>query len=64
MFNDIWHYTLRVAVLFTALHRMRILLTMFAFLGGAIAIDVGFGAQNIINNFISGAAVKPETCPT
>ena len=29
-------------------------LTAFAFISGAVAIGVGFGAQNIINNFISG----------
>lgn len=29
-------------------------LAAFAFVSGAIAIGVGFGAQNIINNFISG----------
>ncbi|WP_116364310.1 mechanosensitive ion channel family protein [Parahaliea mediterranea] len=29
-------------------------LTAFAFVSGAVAIGVGFGAQNIINNFISG----------
>ena len=29
-------------------------LTAFTFLGGAIAIGIGFGAQNLINNFISG----------
>jgi small-conductance mechanosensitive channel len=29
-------------------------ITAFAFLSGAIAIGFGFGAQNIINNFISG----------
>ena len=33
---------------------LRIPLTAFAFISGAIAIGVGFGAQNIINNFISG----------
>lgn len=32
----------------------RIPLTMFAFLGGALAIGVGFGTQTIIKNFISG----------
>lgn len=47
-------YTLLVATAFTALTLMQIPLTMFAFLGGAVAIGVGFGAQNIINNFISG----------
>ena len=29
-------------------------LTIFAFMGGAVAIGVGFGSQNILNNFISG----------
>ena len=29
-------------------------LTAFAFLGGAVAIGIGFGAQNLFNNLISG----------
>jgi len=29
-------------------------LTVFTVLGGALAIGVGFGSQNIVNNFISG----------
>ncbi len=29
-------------------------LAVFAFFGGALAIGVGFGAQNLVNNFISG----------
>ncbi len=33
---------------------LHIPLTAFAFVSGAIAIGIGFGAQNIINNFISG----------
>jgi small-conductance mechanosensitive channel len=33
---------------------LQIPLTAFAFFSGAVAIGVGFGAQNIINNFISG----------
>ena len=37
-----------------ALDFLGIPLTAFAFVSGAIAIGVGFGAQNIINNFISG----------
>jgi small-conductance mechanosensitive channel len=35
-------------------------LTLFTFLGGAIAIGIGFGAQNLINNFISGFIVMGE----
>jgi small-conductance mechanosensitive channel len=37
-----------------ALDFLGIPLTAFAFISGAIAIGVGFGAQNILNNFISG----------
>ena len=38
----------------TTLDMINVPITAFAFLSGAIAIGVGFGAQNIINNFISG----------
>jgi potassium efflux system protein len=34
--------------------------TVFAFLGGALAIGVGFGTQTIIKNFISGMLVLME----
>ena len=48
-------YVLAVAALvLTALDLLNVPLTAFAFISGAIAIGVGFGAQNIINNFISG----------
>jgi small-conductance mechanosensitive channel len=48
-------YILAVAVLFmTLLDLINVPLTAFAFVSGAVAIGVGFGAQNIINNFISG----------
>lgn len=48
-------YIVGVAVLIiTALELLNVPLTAFAFISGAIAIGVGFGAQNIINNFISG----------
>lgn len=46
-------YLLIAIVAMTALSLLRIPLTAFAFVSGAIAIGVGFGAQNIINNFIS-----------
>jgi len=38
----------------TLLQLLSVPLTAFAFVSGAIAIGIGFGAQNIINNFISG----------
>jgi small-conductance mechanosensitive channel len=42
------------------LNLARIPLTVFAFLGGALAIGVGFGTQTIIRNFISGLIVPME----
>lgn len=35
-------------------------LTVFQLLGGALAIGVGFGSQNIVNNFISGLILMFE----
>lgn len=43
-----------------ALRIVNIPLAAFAFLGGAVAIGLGFGAQNLINNFISGFIVMGE----
>lgn len=43
-----------VILVFSALELMNVPLTAFAFISGAVAIGFGFGAQNIINNFISG----------
>lgn len=53
-------YVLIVCVALTALSLLHIPITAFAFLTGAIAIGVGFGAQNIINNFISGWILMTE----
>ena len=47
-------YALTATFTLWALRFVNIPLTMFTFLGGAIAIGVGFGSQNIVNNFISG----------
>jgi small-conductance mechanosensitive channel len=41
-------------IIITILDLINVPITAFAFLSGAIAIGFGFGAQNIINNFISG----------
>jgi small-conductance mechanosensitive channel len=51
---------IQVVVIVTALSLLGIPLTAFAFATGAIAIGVGFGAQNIINNFISGWILMAE----
>jgi small-conductance mechanosensitive channel len=42
------------------LNLARIPLTVFAFMGGALAIGVGFGTQTIIKNFISGIIILFE----
>lgn len=47
-------------IMLFALRMVNIPLGAFAFLGGAIAIGVGFGAQNLINNFISGFIIMGE----
>jgi len=53
-------YALLVIVVVTALNMLHVPLTAFAFISGAVAIGVGFGAQNIINNFISGWILMSE----
>ena len=47
-------FAILVLVVLTALSLLGIPLTAFAFATGALAIGIGFGAQNIVNNFISG----------
>lgn len=47
-------YLLIVVVVLMALQTMKVPITMFTVFGGAIAIGVGFGAQAIFSNFISG----------
>ncbi|MEL0629711.1 mechanosensitive ion channel family protein [Psychromonas aquatilis] len=48
-------YVVAMAIMtVTTLDLINVPITAFAFLSGAIAIGFGFGAQNIINNFISG----------
>lgn len=41
-------------LLVSTLSFLKIPLTVFAFFGGALAIGIGFGAQTLIKNFISG----------
>ena len=55
----ITYFTYLLVALF-AMRMVNIPLAAFAFLGGAIAIGLGFGAQNLINNFISGFIMLAE----
>jgi len=54
------HYALILLVGYITLRYLNIPLTVFAFLGGAVAIGVGFGAQNLISNFLSGLILMGE----
>ena len=51
---------LSFALVLLTLNLARIPLSVFAFLGGALAIGVGFGTQTIIKNFISGMILLVE----
>ena len=53
-------FLLLTVIFLLALHLLGIPITALAFAMGAIAIGVGFGTQNIINNFISGWILMAE----
>jgi potassium efflux system protein len=58
--GKVLNYVAILLIVLLALRWVNIPLTLFAFLGGAVAIGVGFGAQNLINNFISGFIMMAE----
>ena len=53
-FESLSFYALFVTFVFTSLNLVNFPLTVFTIAGGAVAIGVGFGSQNVMNNFISG----------
>jgi len=53
-------YALCALVVLLALKVSQVPLSIFAVAGGALAIGVGFGSQNILNNFISGLILLIE----
>lgn len=56
-----WARVVTVMVLVVlSLVLVKIPLTVFAFLGGALAIGLGFGTQNLLKNFISGIIILLE----
>ena len=54
VFGRVIFYLLFICILIFSLNTVNIPLEVFAFFGGALAIGVGFGAQTLISNFISG----------
>tara|TARA_R110001592_G_C13181511_1_gene750956 strand:+ start:795 stop:2966 length:2172 start_codon:yes stop_codon:yes gene_type:complete len=53
-------YAMLAVFTLLALRTVHFPLTAFTFLGGALAIGVGFGSQNVMNNFISGLILMLE----
>lgn len=54
-----FYIILFISVLFI-LRLLNVPITVFTLVGGALAIGVGFGSQNIVNNFISGIIIMIE----
>ncbi len=52
--NKLIHYSFLFVGIMLAISLIGLNLTSFAFLTGAVGIGVGFGLQNIVNNFVSG----------
>ena len=59
-FEGLSFYFMLVLFFLLALRTVNIPLTAFTVAGGALAIGIGFGSQNIVNNFISGLILMAE----
>ncbi|MFC1746259.1 mechanosensitive ion channel domain-containing protein [Candidatus Riflebacteria bacterium] len=59
-FQKLFFYFLAGVILLLSLKVMEIPLTLFTLFGGALALGIGFGSQNIVNNFISGIIILGE----
>ena len=53
-------YIILILVFITALGSLNTRISALAFVSGAVAIGVGFGTQNLLNNFISGFIIMLE----
>jgi small-conductance mechanosensitive channel len=54
------HYVILVAGFFVAMAALGLDMTKFTILAGAFTVGVGFGLQNIFNNFVSGLILLYE----
>ncbi len=55
----LFYFLIFILFLFT-LYFMQVPLTVFTVLGGALALGLGFGARNIVNNWICGIVIVTE----
>jgi len=60
LFSSMLHYLLLLLVFFFAVNTGGVELNKFTVLTGALGVGVGFGLQNIVNNFISGLILQFE----
>lgn len=58
--QSILYYVLVAVVVMLAMQMAAVPLTVFTIFGGALALGIGFGSQNIVNNFISGLILLIE----
>lgn len=58
--QTILYYILLIVTAVVALQIAQVPLTVFTIFGGALALGIGFGSQNIVNNFISGLILLIE----
>jgi small-conductance mechanosensitive channel len=58
--ENIIHYALIVLTTLLVLDISHVPLTVFGFVGGTLAISLGFGSRNILENFISGLIIMVE----
>ena len=60
LISSMVHYLLLLLVFFFAINAGNVELNKFTVLTGALGVGVGFGLQNIVNNFISGLILQFE----
>ena len=58
--STVLHYVVLMIGFFIALAALGVDMTKFTILAGAFSVGVGFGLQNVINNFVSGLIVLFE----
>lgn len=60
MISKIGGYAIFILGFFIGLEVLGIDLTSFTLLAGALGVGIGFGLQNIVNNFVSGVIILSE----